>query len=114
MPRLLLLHIALGHFLQLSINRGHQAVELGLGHGLDAHEYTPGSREIFRPNAGFRSWFAFNKGGPQKVGRQGHMHRRLLVPIILMATSASIRADEIADWNRNMFHAAQVAGTSGI
>jgi hypothetical protein len=42
------------------------------------------------------------------------MNKRLLATIILMVTGAFARADEIADWNGNMFHAAEVAGTSPI
>ena len=42
------------------------------------------------------------------------MKKRLLATIILTVTSTSLRADEIADWNRNMFIAAEVAGTSPI
>jgi membrane-associated phospholipid phosphatase len=42
------------------------------------------------------------------------MNKRLLATIILLFTAASMRADEIADWNGIMFHAAEVAGTSPI
>ena len=42
------------------------------------------------------------------------MNKRLLVTIILTVTGASMHADEIADWNGNMFHAAEAAGTSPI
>jgi hypothetical protein len=42
------------------------------------------------------------------------MNRLLLAAVILMATGASLSADEIADWNANLFAAARTAGTPPI